>query len=69
MRYSLLSRPSLTATATSRPPMAMEAVPSQTGDPVTCQRARPSAARTRPITAAESSNSVALTVVSGLARM
>src|SRR6266568_5790898 len=39
MRKSLLSRPSLTATTTSNTPMAMEAPPSQTGDPVTCRRA------------------------------
>ncbi len=48
--------------------MAIEAAPSHVGDPVTCRRARPSAASTRPIIAAVSSNNVALTVVSGLAR-
>src|SRR5580704_14591220 len=48
MRKSRLSRPSLTATTTRRAPMAMEAPPSQTGDPVTCRRASPSAAIPRP---------------------
>jgi hypothetical protein len=48
--------------------MAMEAPPSQTGDPVTCRRASPSAASPSPASAALSSNRVALTVVSGLRR-
>ena len=48
--------------------MAIEAAPSQTGDPVTCRRTSPSPASTRPTIAAESSNRAALTVVSGLPR-
>ena len=41
MRKSLLSRPSRMAITTSSPPMAIEAAPSQTGDPVTCRKTRP----------------------------
>ena len=48
--------------------MAMEAAPSQTGDPVSWRRASPSAASPRPTIAALSSNRAALTVVSGLLR-
>ena len=48
--------------------MAMEAPPSQTGDPVTCRMVSPSAASTRPTIAAESSNRAVLTVMSGLFR-
>ena len=49
--------------------MAMEAAPSQTGEPVTWRSTSPSAASTRPTMAAESSNSAVLTVVSGLLRI
>jgi hypothetical protein len=48
--------------------MAMEAAPSQTGDPVTWRKASPSAASPRPAIAALSSNKAVLTVVSGLLR-
>lgn len=46
--------------------MAMDAPPSQTDDPVTSRRVTPAAAKTRPTTAALSSNSATLTVMSGL---
>ena len=49
--------------------MAIEAAPSQTGDPVICRSASPSAASTRPTIAAESSNRVVRIVVSGLLRI
>lgn len=48
--------------------MAIEAAPSQTGDPVTWRSTSPSAASASPTTAAPSSNKAALTVVSGLLR-
>ncbi len=66
MSSSLLSMPSLTATAISSTPIAMEAPPSQTGEPVTWRSATPTAAKIRPTTAALSSNRATLTVMSGL---
>ena len=44
----------------------MDAAPSYTGEPVSCSRTSPRAARASPIRAAVSSNSAALTVVSRL---
>ena len=58
--------PSRKATTISSTPMAIEAPPSKTGEPVICSSSRPPAASASPMTAAVSSNSAALTVVSRL---
>jgi hypothetical protein len=58
----------LTATATSSAPIAMDALPSHTEDPVSWRSSRPAAASASPAMAALSSNSAALTVVSALVR-
>ena len=50
----------------SSTPIAIEAPPSQTADPVSCRSASPTRGQDQPDHAAASSNSVALTVVSGL---
>ncbi len=66
MSSSLLSIPSLTATTISSTPIAMDALPSQTGEPVSWLSPTPRPAITRPTTAALSSNRATLTVMSGL---
>ena len=63
---SLLSRPSLNATTTSSTPIAMDPIPFHMFDPVSWVSPTPRAAKTRPTTAALSSNRATLTVMSGL---
>ena len=64
MSSETFARASTQATTSSRTPMRIAATPSHTGSPVTCSRNRPSAASTRPTSAAASSKVTALTVVS-----
>jgi methionine synthase II (cobalamin-independent) len=66
MRRSLLSMPSLMATTTSSTPIAMDAPPSHTGEPVSWRSPTPRPASTRPTMATLSSNRATLTVMSGL---
>ena len=60
----LFARASTKATTSSSRPIAIAETPSHSGSPVICSRNRPSAASTRPTSAAASSKVTALTVVS-----
>ena len=66
IRLRLLVEPSETATPTSSRPIAIEAMPSQTPEPVSACRVMPPAASTMPIRAAVSSNATVLAVGSGV---